>query len=207
MNNRNNEPEYDSFTIPGTHIALPILLLRGKRYMEVAQRLVWFNHEKDTWIIETEVEAESKDFVRFKAIIKNPEGKVMRVARKSKIIKDIKDYESCETGAIGRALALMGYGTQFAVDDISEGDDLSDAPVVKAPVKQLVMDSAIAGMSKEKAVSGVYTGKTFEEIFKEDSKQGFKWTIKRMEEDGTDIILPDWCIHYLEFAETMGVKI
>jgi hypothetical protein len=36
--------------------------------------------------------------------------------------------EKAETGAIGRALALAGFGTQFLADELEEGDRLADAP-------------------------------------------------------------------------------
>jgi hypothetical protein len=43
-----------------------------------------------------------------------------------------KDYlEKAETGAIGRALAMCGYGTQFTGDELDEGVRIVDAPVVR----------------------------------------------------------------------------
>jgi hypothetical protein len=39
--------------------------------------------------------------------------------------------EKAETGALGRALALIGYGTQFCADDLDEGDRIVDSPVKK----------------------------------------------------------------------------
>ena len=43
---------------------------------------------------------------------------------------DFTDYaERAETRAIGRALALLGFGTQFVGADLSEGEHVADAPV------------------------------------------------------------------------------
>jgi hypothetical protein len=49
---------------------------------------------------------------------------------------DFGDFiEKAETKAIGRALAALGFGTQFC-DDFAEGDSVTDAPVQrKGPVK------------------------------------------------------------------------
>lgn len=67
-------------------------------------------------------------------------------------------------------------------------------------------DKEFTQLSKETANSGVYTGKTFEEIFKQDSTKQFEWTRKRIKERYTnDKPLPMWCQNYLEFARLMGV--
>jgi len=39
--------------------------------------------------------------------------------------------EKAETGAIGRALALIGYGTQFCADELDEGARIVDSPIGK----------------------------------------------------------------------------
>lgn len=154
------------FKIPGTEITIPIVLLPQSKkdkksgqwiqlppapYMKVPQRLVWFNIEKPDWIMETEVELEGDSYVRFKCTIKDPSGKIMRTARKSKTIQTDKDYESAETGAIGRCLALLGYGTQYAEQDMEE-DDLADAPsegIKKAPQQSEVAKAYFEAIQDE----------------------------------------------------------
>ena len=45
--------------------------------------------------------------------------------------KDFSDHtEKAETSAVGRALAMLGYGTQFAISDLDEGDRIVDSPVL-----------------------------------------------------------------------------
>lgn len=149
------KPEPIEFTIPDTNTTITLIHLPVKEkvngvyqtvgwkpYMEVAQRLVWFNLVANDYILETEIEREwdinmeiddkgSKymaSLVRFKATLKDPQGKVLRTARKTKELKTDKDYETCETGAIGRVLAYWGVGTQYATQDIEEGEDIADAP-------------------------------------------------------------------------------
>lgn len=124
------------FKIPGTETEITIIDISGKPYMEVSQRLVWFNETKglsctlETEIVKEwtiEVDGKPLDLVRFKATIKELDGRVVRTAFKTKSVHNDKDYESCETGAIGRVLAHFGIGTQYATQDLEE-KDLADSP-------------------------------------------------------------------------------
>jgi len=142
----------------------PLLDIKGKQYLEVKYRVAWFNEDKSDWTIETEIEYEEPGkWVRFKCLIKNPEGRVMRIARKTVEIKTPKDYEACETGSIGRALALMGYGTTDCAQDLEE-DDIVDAPVEKhfkaVPKTETKEPYKIT-------INGKFVGKTLYELTKE----------------------------------------
>src|SRR5205807_2480931 len=66
----------------------------------------------------------------FKAIVKTPTGAVAS-GTKSENAASFADYiEKAETGAIGRALAALGYGTQFTGDELDEGNErIADTPV------------------------------------------------------------------------------
>lgn len=111
---------------------LPILNLRGKPYLQVAHRIVWFTEERDGWSIETEIVFRSEDYAVMKAIIKDEQGRIMSTAHKREDRKDFQDFlEKAETSAIGRAVALLGFGTQFA-PDIDEGERLADSPIPPA---------------------------------------------------------------------------
>ena len=64
-----------------------------------------------------------------KAIIKNAEGRIIATARKKETEIGFPDYiEKAETGAIGRALAMCGYGTLQA-PEFDEQERLADSPV------------------------------------------------------------------------------
>jgi hypothetical protein len=112
---------------------LPIADIKGKDYLQVAHRIVWFREEHPKWSIVTEmVKLEGKAVV-FKATITDEEGTVIATAHKSENVNGFKDYiEKGETGSVGRALALCGYGTQFCADELDEGDRLADAPTQPA---------------------------------------------------------------------------
>jgi len=109
---------------------LPLLNLRGKDYLEVKYRIVWFRQEHPDWTIETEYHTITNDAALAKAFIKNAEGRVICTSHKFENAKGFPDFlEKAETGAIGRALALIGYGTQFCADEFDEGKRIVDSPV------------------------------------------------------------------------------
>lgn len=112
---------------------LPILSLKGKDYLQVQHRLVWFREECPQWGIETiYLELSDKSAIA-KATIKNADGRIIAQATKSETPEGFGDYiEKAESGAIGRALAMCGYGTQFTVD-LDEGERIVDSPAPSAP--------------------------------------------------------------------------
>lgn len=64
----------------------------------------------------------------FKATVTDEQGGI-GVGHGSESVKDFGDYiEKAETKAIGRALASLGFGTQFA-PEFCEGDRVVDSPV------------------------------------------------------------------------------
>jgi hypothetical protein len=89
----------------------------GRDYLPVSARLVWFRQEHPDWGIVTqavEINLE-KQYAIFSCTIFNEEGRVMATATKMENVKGFGDYlEKAETGAVGRALAMCGYGTAFA---------------------------------------------------------------------------------------------
>lgn len=112
---------------------LPLLNLKGKDYLQIAHRIVWFREVYPAWGIETEMLESSPTHAIFKATIKDETGRIIAQATKVQTEKDFKVFhEKAETGAIGRALALIGFGTQFCADELDEGDQLADAPTVAA---------------------------------------------------------------------------
>lgn len=109
---------------------LPILSLRGKDYLEVKFRLVWFREEHPDWSIETEILSATENSAYARATIKDEQGRIIATSHKFETKQGFPDFiEKAETGSIGRALALIGYGTQFCADELDEGDRIVDAPI------------------------------------------------------------------------------
>ena len=118
---------------------LPVMDMRGKDYLQVAQRIVWFREDRPDWRIETEFVALDDQACIAKAIIKNEAGAIMATAHKREDRQHFADFmEKAETGAIGRAVALCGFGTQFCGDEIDEGQRIVDTPQAKPAVKPVV---------------------------------------------------------------------
>jgi hypothetical protein len=125
-----------------------------KDYLPVQWRLVWFREQCPEGTIDTEevlvdldreVEEESfawnaekrrsekvmkraHGYARFRATVTDGKGG-RATGTKSENAASFPDYiEKAETGAIGRALAALGYGTQFA-PEMDEAHRIVDAPV------------------------------------------------------------------------------
>jgi hypothetical protein len=100
-------------------------------YLPVAARIAWFRKDHPYWSIITEVEQLADKAIVIKAIIKDMTGQIIATARKKETEIGFPDYiEKAETGAIGRALAMCGYGTLQA-PEFDEQDRLADAPLEK----------------------------------------------------------------------------
>lgn len=109
--------------------------LKGKMYLQVMWRLVWFRDEKPLWSIDTKLEQLSDNHAVFSAKISDENGVQKASGYGSESSKDFRDFiEKAETKAIGRALAMLGYGTQFA-PELEEGERIVDSPVPKASPK------------------------------------------------------------------------
>ncbi len=130
-----------SFKTPkGTE--LPLMNLKGKEYLGVAHRLVWFREEKPEWSIETEILSFTENMAYTKATIKDQSGRIIATGHKMETKLGFADYlEKSETGAIGRALAMCSYGTQFCADELDEGERIVDAPH-DTPKAQKLIDNA-----------------------------------------------------------------
>ena len=102
--------------------------IQGKQYLPVNWRLFWLRDAHPDADVETEMIRESEDQAVFKARVLIP-GRGSATGYGSETRDDFGDFiEKAETKAIGRALAALGFGTQFC-DDFDEGGAVTDAPV------------------------------------------------------------------------------
>ena len=112
------------------------LNLKGKQYLPVAPRIAWFREEHPDWTILTYAvpELSGADYCTFAAEIHDATGRLIAKAHKTEHEKHFADYrEKAETGAIGRALALCGYGTLFAQELEEPVTPAGDMRIVDAP--------------------------------------------------------------------------
>lgn len=104
--------------------------LKGKDYLQVMWRLVWFREEKPLWSIEPEIIEMDDTHAVFRAVVRDEAGAVKCIGHGSESKRDFGDYiEKAETKAVGRALAMLGYGTQFTATELDEGERIVDSPV------------------------------------------------------------------------------
>lgn len=105
-------------------------------YMEVKWRLFWFRQELPneghiaTELVTLDLE---RSLAVFKAVVSHPE-RGSATGWGSETADDWRDFiEKAETKAIGRALAALGFGTQFCED---HAFDPTTEKVVDAPVQR-----------------------------------------------------------------------
>jgi len=143
-----------------------LIRLQGNReYLPVAQRLVWFREAHPDWGIETRIEVLDIDegVAVFSATVRDETGRLMAKATRMETARGFADYiEKAETGAVGRALALCGFGTQFA-PELEEGERLVDSPhPLGAPARASGGGRVGAGMAsvpeRRPSVSGASGG-------------------------------------------------
>lgn len=128
--------------------------LKGQKYLDVKWRLCWLNDNQQNFRIATELlrYIPEREMWVFKAHIDlvDTDGVVIRSAEGTgqETERDFPSgpLEKAETKAIGRALALLGYGTQFALE-LDEGDRVADAPV--APTKAAPASKAASTAKSE----------------------------------------------------------
>jgi len=152
----------------------------AKDYLPVQWRLVWFREkcpdgtietemlhldldrdtEEDTFVWNSEkrrsekITKQAKGFVIFRAVVRDGKGGIATGTKSEKAASFPDFIEKAETGAIGRALAALGYGTQFA-PELSEAHRIVDSPVDRQPAEGANGNRAIVAVrSKNGAING-----------------------------------------------------
>lgn len=105
--------------------------VNGNEYLPVAQRLAWLRDVHPDAVLTTDLVEILPEIAIFRAEVRLPSGG-SATGYGSETPKDFKDYvEKAETKAIGRALAALGFGTQFCHDH----EDGAPRRPVDAPVQ------------------------------------------------------------------------
>ncbi|HEY4034021.1 MAG TPA: hypothetical protein VGL94_08685 [Ktedonobacteraceae bacterium] len=86
---------------------------------------VWNNEKRRS----EKVVKYAKGLVIFKATVSDGKGAIATGTKMEKAASFSDWLEKAETGAIGRALAGLGYGTQFTGDELNEAHRIVDSPV------------------------------------------------------------------------------
>ncbi|MCA9879157.1 MAG: hypothetical protein KC442_15305 [Thermomicrobiales bacterium] len=123
--------------------------VNGSEYLEVKWRLVWLRDRHPDAQVDTELASHHGDTAVFRARVQIPGGGTA-TGWGSESAGDFRDYlEKAETKAIGRALAALGFGTQFCPD---HEFGAAAGRVVDAPIK-VSRFSRAAGSDERPAAS------------------------------------------------------
>jgi len=105
------------------------MIIRGKEYMEVKDRVMVFRKNHPEWAIITEIveNNESTGSVIFKAHIEDEKGRIRGTGHahefkddKTSMVNKTSHLENCETSAIGRAMASLGIGVESSYASYDE---------------------------------------------------------------------------------------
>ena len=106
---------------------LKTINIKGKDYVEVCERIRYFNENYPNGAIRTEIVSASDGVVTFKATaipdIERPERYFSGYAQEKEngsFINKTSYIENCETSAVGRALGMMGIGVKDSVASYEE---------------------------------------------------------------------------------------
>src|SRR5258708_2812761 len=170
-------------------------------YLPVQWRLVWFRSLNPQGTIDTEeleydterpVEADvyvwnpekrksektikkSKGYARYRAIVSDGKGG-RATGTKSENAANFADYgEKAETGSIGRALAALGYGTQFTGDELNEGHRIVDSPVDRHNEDSAAQSNGNGNHTPTAINATTAQVQTFNQIYNKGLQKG-KWT-------------------------------
>ena len=101
--------------------------IKGKDYVEVNQRLLYFRNESAYagWSLESELIDLQPDRCCVRAVIRDNEGRIRATGhasedRTSSMINKTSYVENCETSAFGRALAALGIGIETSIASANE---------------------------------------------------------------------------------------
>ncbi len=120
----------------------------GLLYLKAPYRVLWMREEHPDWSIVTSIEYADyeKGFAVMRAVIMDGEGRILATAHSEESRGKLPYLRKAETGAIARALALCGYGTQFGELDDEEGGDGSQGDPMGGPGRSTNGNAAIGAL-------------------------------------------------------------
>lgn len=120
--------------------------IKGKQYVQVKDRVSYFNAVYPNGCITTEIISDESGVVVIKATATPDYATPSRIftgisaSNPSKTIEKMSPYEVAETSAVGRALAFMGIGV---IDSIGSADEMVKAGVVSKTEEHDSADTAV----------------------------------------------------------------
>ncbi|MBQ2437166.1 MAG: hypothetical protein II265_03650 [Clostridia bacterium] len=147
--------------------------IKGKDYVDVANRIQAFRQMYPEGCIETEMLSDENGVVKFKATVRTEDGRLLATGHASEnqnasMINKTSYIENCETSAIGRALGNLGIGSTQSIASVEE---LTSAMAAQEVIVQTdkVIDAIIdiAGGDRERVntyVGNLFPGNRLEDL-------------------------------------------
>lgn len=165
---------------PGQHLTK----IKGQDYLEVKWRIAWLRAEHPDAVLTTGLHSHENGRAIFSAHVQIPDGG-SATGWGSESVDTFENYiEKAETKAIGRALAAVGFGTQFC-DDFNDTGAIADAPVAfnrangQQPATDAVATSAQKSMIQYKARQAQLEPEQLVQFIKEETGKEFSELTKR----------------------------
>ncbi len=134
----------------------------GKMYLPAAYRIVWFRDELgDDWGIQTALVEGGHEagFATVRATIVNEQNRIIASGHKTESKSDFPAgwVEKAESGAVARALALLGFGTQFSPELDDDGYRPADSPQPRRAYaqKRNGPDNSVSSINSANTVNSV----------------------------------------------------
>lgn len=166
--------------------------VKGRDYLEVKWRLVWFREEHPDYTIDTNFLILDMDqgIAVCQATISDENNRQLAKGTKTEYKASFFDFvEKAETGAIGRALATLGYGTQFA-PEMEEGERIVDSPVKSNEPRQKIINEINQIMTEgdlsRKQAQKILTDHLDKDSLKDCSLEELKKYLEILEEKNED---------------------
>lgn len=147
--------------------------IKGKEYVDVANRIQAFRQIFPEGRIETEILKHENSTVLIKATVSSVDGRILATGhalenQNASMINKTSYIENCETSAIGRALGNLGIGSTQSIASVEEMTGALAAQEVIAQTDK-VIDSIIdiAGGDRERVntyVRNLFPGNNLEDL-------------------------------------------
>ena len=147
--------------------------IKGKEYVDVANRIQAFRQMFPEGRIETEILKHENGTVLFKATVCSVDGRILATGhafenQNASMINKTSYIENCETSAIGRALGNLGIGSTQSIASVEELTSAMAAQEVIAQTDK-VIDAIIdiAGGDRERVntyVRNLFPGNNLEDL-------------------------------------------
>jgi hypothetical protein len=139
QNREDSRPETSKRRMPDNLRKFLLRMQGNKLYLPAAYRIVWFRDEFPDWGIETQLieGGQEAGFATVQARVYNADGRLISSGMKTETRSDFPAgwVEKAESGAISRALAVAGFGTQFMPELDDDGHRPADSPLPDAATR------------------------------------------------------------------------